>query len=85
MFRECHCVLAKRVGFIISLYIIKSCLLNHFVFPRGQHIPVIVFVKANGTQLGMSAKDLTLLLLTIFVNTQKFCGFAKANGFIILL
>ncbi len=75
-------MLAKQVGFITWLYIIKSCWLNHFVLPRGQHTPIIPFAKTNGTQLGMSARELTLLLLTVFLcKYKKVLWLCKTKGF----
>ncbi len=63
--RSLCCVLAKLVGCITCFFIIKSCWLNHFVLPRGQYTPIIPLAKTNGTQLTLSAQELTLLLLTV--------------------
>ncbi len=49
---------------------------------RGQYTPIIPFAKANGTQLGMSAKELTLLLLTVFLcKYTKVLWLCKSKGF----
>ncbi len=56
--------------------------MNHFVLPRGQYTPIIPFAKTNGTQLGMSAKELTLLLLIVFLcKYMKVLWLCKCKGF----
>ncbi len=51
-------------------------------FIKGTISPIIPFAKTNGKQLGMSAKELTLLLLTVFLcKYTKVVWLFKGKGF----